>query len=301
MSSWLDGLDVATDGHRGDLLAPLTGASITRSIDADGSVNLSLDLRDPDRKLVGGPLLSRGARVDVDQGDGDLLAFELVAVKKRGRGLSTTWQDVASLALQRADQPEVTRPDSTEVNRFVGQLVREPRMDSPAFDPWDGRIGLVREPDPRLADDEGDDQLARAGDDDGEPESSWAALERIAGSCDPPRRRFSLGRIVVFASDPWLAEGRAVEAGGQDPHRWRESAGGVDKIDYDWDAGKQADSATVNVWVPDLKRITPSAPVKLDEPGDAAAGVWLVEKMTWNPFSTKATCTLTRPAALREG
>lgn len=304
MSSWLDGLTVRTDGHRGDLLDAVTSAEITRRIDGDGTTTLTLELRDPDGDLRGGPLLARGAQVDIDERQADvpfILPFELVAVDKRDRALSTTWQDSASLTLQRQAETEVTRPDASNVNRFVGQLVGEEPMTSPAFAPWNGHIGLVREPDARLGDDDDDDQLARTGnDDDGDPESSWAALERIAAACDPPRRRYSLGRIIIFASDAWLAEGHGVTAGGHQPHRWREGAGGVDKVDYQWDVGKKADKATVDVWVPDLTRITPSSPVRLDEPGDVADGLWLVEQIRWNPHSQRAKVTLTRPAELRE-
>lgn len=284
MTGGLPPLRAVTDGQEGELLAAVAGVTVTRKLSGQGTATVTLELRDPSRELVAGPLLAAGARVELAD-----LTWELVSVDRRGRGLSTVWQDLVSLTLQRQDDTEVTRPDTTDPRRFAASLIREGGVDA-QLEP--GRW--------RLDDDEDDEQLARTGDDDeGDPESSWDALERLGGMLDPTRVRYSLGDRVVMGSPSWLADGHALDPSGSDPFRWAEGRGGVDSLDYRWDVGKRADSATASVWVPNLDRVPPGAAVRLDEPGAASDGTWLVESVRWQPTTRRASVDLTRPAELR--
>lgn len=120
---------------------------------------------------------------------------------------------------------------------------------------------------------------------DGKREDTWAALGRLADEVH--WRRFVVGLTVYFVSDTTLLKQRTWFELDED------SVGIESPIDFDWDIGKQAASATFSVragqWA-----IPPGSIVKLKNMG-VANGKWIVETIRGSMFHKLATVTLTRP------
>lgn len=283
-------LTVRTGDGGGDLLPAVIDSELRWSAERDGKVELTVSLIDADGDRAASPLLQPDAWLELA---GVPLVLRNVRRQGRRRELRTIWQDATSLELSRVSESEVTAPDTSTVDRWVRQVVREVSL------PDGSTPSAIVEDGSRLADDEDQDQLFRGGDDDeGRDETSWDALGRLGDACDPPRQRFSTGVAVVFASVGWLADGQLEGAA---PFEWDDTV--ADRVDWEWDVGEPADSAVVHVWVDRLDAVRAGVPVRLRVPGPASDGVWLAEQVTVEqplakpPFETKVA--LTRPEGLR--
>lgn len=249
-----------------DLRQALTDGHVERSF--SGSATLQLSVRDPDRRLLRSQLLAGAAQATVDPVD-----FELAAVRKSGSQLTLTFEDTAVARLRSRKGLLVAKAGTVTRGGFAKRLLDDADVDSLVAPGARTRV-----------------QLSRGSDDDRE-EDSWTALRRLADDVD--WRCFSLGRIVVFAPDDWLFAGHTVRPGGAEPLNIREHAGGVGDIDFDADAGKPAQSASLQATVGRRWRLAPGTPVQLSDLG-RGDGRWLVESVNQPLFSSRARVQLTR-------
>lgn len=119
----------------------------------------------------------------------------------------------------------------------------------------------------------------------GKPEDSWACIGRLA---DEVRwRRFMRRGVLWYVSEDWLAKRRATLV------LSRRSAG-VQRIEYEADSGKRAQTATVTVLL-DYFTALPGDVVALRGLASVANGRYLVSSVRRSRFSPVATVELKRP------
>lgn len=125
---------------------------------------------------------------------------------------------------------------------------------------------------------------------DGKRESSWDALQRMADEVQ--WRCFVVGDLLYFVDDGTLFRGRP-RATLREPVEGEQGSPGVDKIDFDFDAGQLAAEATVTCRA-HLWDIPPGCVVVLDGLGPAD-GRWLVHTLSRDLFSPTGEVKLIRP------
>lgn len=249
--------------------AAITSASTIRQIDGPATVQLSVT--DPDYQLVHDRVLTDPPQVRVGGAP-----FQLVRVRVDQAGeLSCTFEGLDSLGLKRDKGLLVAR----EGTRYRYQFARR------LMDRADGvqatLIEARREP-ARV-------QLARGSEDDPD-ESSWKALKRLADEVG--WRFYSLGRIPVFASDDWLAEGRTIHPDGRQPWRIARDSDVVLDASFTVDVGQPVDEMTVEL-VAGTYQLAPGHPVETVGYGPAD-GQWLVERVDDDLYQPHAKVDLTR-------
>lgn len=239
----------------------VTGVSRDRAVDSAPQVTVTL--RDPQRRLVTSPLLQQVARLDVDG-----VAYRLVQARKSGSQLSLSFEDDMVAALRKATGYVDAAAGTTRRSEFVRRLL-------------DGAPATVeRSPESTKV------QLARGQEeeDDGEEESSWEAVGRLAE--DIGWRWFVDGGRGFFVPDEALRRDR-------DSRRWREHDGPVGAIDYDLDVRKPVDSASTTVRA-NPGTVNPGDPITVDGLGDADGG-WIVKSVREQAGSSEVSVDLTRP------
>ena len=223
------------------------------------ATQLRLSLADDRRELVRAGALQRSYTVMLDG-----LTFEITGYAKRGNALEVTMLSKGIVDLKRVKGPRSA--DGLDRTPFARSLVRsvryldfegEPSGESPR------RLGLK----------------AR--------ENGWHGLNRLAA--DRQWRCFEAEGTVFFGGDEWLA-------GLLPPIAITEDDDGIEWIDYELTRGDKASLATVTcraaMW--DLR---PGAPVYIEDLGESAEGLWLVDTIRRGLFSTTATVTLIRKVA----
>lgn len=116
-------------------------------------------------------------------------------------------------------------------------------------------------------------------------EDSWSAIGRILGEIG--------WRACVVRGTLYLAPDSFLISRARDAYDISESSKGVDNIDFDWDTGKPAATATMTVWA-GIHALAAGSPVNLSKMGPAD-GKWLVETIDRSPFTRLCTVTLVRP------
>lgn len=239
----------------------VVSASSAQTIEAASTLTLSL--HDAERRLLRSTLFA--SRVTARVGD---LLWELTKVRKDGDNLDVTFEDVGVADLRRQTGPRVAAPGTTTRSKFARRLVAD--VGYLTFEAPDTDTALV--------------QLARGSEQD-PGEDSWTALGRLAEEVG--WRRFIVDRTVFFGPDAWLFERTS------NPLVLRELTGGVDYIDFDFDARKQVVRSTVACRA-DRWKVPAGQRVRVDELG-AGAGDWLVASVNRpNLFSPAARIELVR-------
>lgn len=238
-------------------------AVLTRTI--EGASNIALTLGDVDYELIRSQLFNSRMAANLDG-----LVFELAGLNKAGTTLTLTVEDglVADLRRKRGPGP-VARAGTTTRTNFARRLVSEVK-----YAKFRGEPG----PATRVA-------ISRGGKHGGgKRENSWDALVRLAS--DRAWRCFVDEETVYFGSDAWLLGLRA-------PTVINERTEGVDRIDWDYDTGKQAQTATIACW---LKRwaAQPGWPVRIEGQGELTNGLYLVQTISRSLYSQQGTVNLVR-------
>ena len=256
---------VGTD-RTADVAAALTSAELVQSMEQ--APTLTLGLVDTDRVLLLSGLFSSRLTVTLDG-----VVFELVRIAKSGpSALTLTCEDAAVADLRKRTAHRKVAPGTTSRSAFARQLVSEV--------PW---IAFEGPPSPDVARVE----LARGKPDQvaGEaPQDTWAVLDEIATPIG--WRRFARANTVVFTSDQALLDAGPVAT-------LREHTGGVDGIDYEYDAGLPVATATVMAragrW-----SLSPGSAVEVAGQGPAD-GRWLVSEVRRSLYVVATTITLAQP------
>lgn len=239
-------------GSRMKIRDAVRDASYTRRI--DGASELQLSLHDPRREIMRDPDMFRhGAYVEL----GDL-RFDMVGRSQGDSTFDVTFEDAIAQQL-RSDDADLAVSGGTQTrSEFATRLAAGTG------------VSAVVEPDPsgeRV-------QFSRTGAEEGESESSWEALERLARDASRETgvewRRFSTGSQVFFASEPWLMEQ-------YEPAEIREGDRGIQRITWTIDGGRADQRAEVRAVV-DSWSVPPGLPVRLRNQGPAS-GEWLIEQI----------------------
>jgi hypothetical protein len=244
-----------------ELRAATKSARLLRTV--DGASTLTLGVHDGRRQLVDSATLKERTTVNLD---GRL--FELVQVKKTGSELTVEFEDAAVADLRRVARTAAVRAGTTTRVGYARRIVSAPG--------WLSLAGPAGPP-----------QRVPFSQDGDKAENGWQALDRLFVQ-DLAWWRFVDGKTVTVAPGPWLYARRS-------PLALREHTDGVDDINFDVDAGKPAQRATV-ICAATRWGVPLGCPVTLSRLG-AANGAWLVESIERSLFSTQATIGLTRVSA----
>ena len=247
----VDDLLVDGAGSRAKIRNALRAASYTRRI--DGGSELQLELHDPERRIMRDSELFRaGAFVELGR-----LRFDMVGYQQGDSTFTVLFEDAVVGRLRAADADVAVSGGKQRRSEFAARLLADAGVDS------------VVQPD-----DSEKVQFSRTGGEEGESESSWEALDRLAREASREDgvswRRFSTGWEVVFASDAWLMD--RYEA-----PRVRESTAGVVRINWTIDRGRERQRATVRTRA-EAWSVPPGRPVRLVNQGPAS-GFWLIEQI----------------------
>lgn len=260
----IDGLRLAGQEVSADVRQAMTSATVERTL--SGASTLSVDLRDPDRKIVTSRLLVARVAATIDKA-----VFDLVQVRKTGSGLSLTFED-AVVADLRKDKTKPGQPTpsakagTTTIDAFARRLVAgAPGAKLVAFG---GQKNL--------------DALMRGSSSD-RYEDSWTCLQRLAE--ERGWRCFTDRGTVYLGPETWLLSRQAKTP-------IYEHRNGVEDIDWDFDSGKRASRAEFTV-ASSRWSFGPGAPVTVHEQGLGSGG-WLVERTSRSLFSSQTRVTLLR-------
>jgi murein DD-endopeptidase MepM/ murein hydrolase activator NlpD len=265
--SGLQNLLLAGGAIRADVAKVIRDVTVERTI--EGVSTLTLEIHDDAGKLLKSGLLSERTTMSLDD-----YAFELVQVRKAGPGLTVVLEDLPVAALRRRSDPVKAAPGTSTHVDFSKRLVAEEAwLDfwAPVKAAGQARVELAR-------------GAPADGDEAEEREDSWVALGRLAD--ERGWRRFIKGKgTVAYVPETYLAA--------QDPsYRFKETTGGVDFIDFDFDTGKPV--ATVKVAVRASRWAVPvGATVEIVEMGPAN-GVWVVASISRSLFDLSAQVALTK-------
>lgn len=260
----IDGLRLAGLTLNADVRQALTSATVERTL--SGASTLSLDLRDPDRKIVTSRLFANRVAATVDKA-----VFDLVQVRKSGSSLSLVFEDavVADLRKDRTKPGQPTpsaKAGTTTIDAFARRLVAgAPGAKLAAYG---GQRNL--------------DALMRGSSSD-RYEDSWSCLQRLAE--ERGWRCFTDRGTVFLGPETWLLSRQPKTA-------LYEHRNGVEDVDWDFDSGKRAARADFRV-ASSRWQFGPGAPVTLHEQG-LGSGDWLVETVSRDLFRSVTDVTLVR-------
>lgn len=256
----------------------IVGGEIERT--TEGASTLTVTLHDPRNTLLQSGMFEYAIDTRLDS-----LFFRLVKVGKVADELTLTFED-REVALLRAKKGarKASRSKMTRAE-FALSLVREVRPRIPFVCPQlHERQPVAGTTDVRKTRKALPFQFQR-GTTDGKPENSWDCLQRLAREVGW-RCFLSAGSLYFVNDDDLLAEKVAMTL--------NEQSRGVVSIDFDLDAGKRSDEATLTAraarWA-----AAPGAVVKLTDLGPAN-GLWLVHDLRRGLYSPDAQITLRRAA-----
>jgi murein DD-endopeptidase MepM/ murein hydrolase activator NlpD len=247
-----------------DIREALTSASVDRTL--SGASTLSLDVHDPDRKLVTSRLFANRVAATIDKA-----VFDLVQVRKSRSILSLVFEDavVADLRKDRTKPGQPTpsaKAGTTTIDAFARRLVAgAPGAKLVAFG---GQKNL--------------DALMRGSSQD-RYEDSWTCLQRLAE--ERGWRCFTDRGTVYLGPETWLLTRQAKTV-------IREYQNGVEDIAWDFDSGKRASRASFRV-ASNRWQFGPGAPITVQEQG-LGSGDWLVEETSRSLFDSMTDVTLIR-------
>lgn len=261
------GYKAGMQGKAAELHQMVTDAELLRTI--DGAPTLTITVEDPDRMMVREQLLSYRSMFTLDR-----VAFELTQVKKTGDQFQLVFEDVRVAEMRRATTPRKVGPNTMSRVEFAYLLISElPRTDFVT---------------PPISLSVTHNELARGKEATGssvaQVEDTWKCLTRIFG--DVQWRFWTDGGKVFAAPDDYLVKlpsaGTVVEY-----------QAGVDQIDYDLDAGKRVQVATIQV-IAERWSLPIGARIDIGGVGPQV-GSWIVTEVRRSLFSKRATVKASLP------
>ena len=249
-----------------DVVSIVTDVSVNYTI--EGASTLTVAMHDDKNHMLQSGIFSARVTAQVDEFSG-----ELVQVRKTGTSITATFEELPIAALRRHDAPKKIAANTMTHVEFARSLVRE--------EPWiTFKTAPIAQPKAKV-------ELARgqvATDNaEAQREDTWAALGRIAD--ERGWRRFVRNDQVWYVPETWLLE-QGVDA------TIRENTGGVSEIDFDFDIGKRAATASVKAMT--TRWSVPIGTVIAIADMGPANGKWLVTGISRSLFSHGTTVTLTR-------
>lgn len=238
-----DRIRLAGEKVHGELIDAVTDVMLERRIDQASTFKMFV--RDPEHQFIRSRLLSQRSICRLDDS-----SYELVGVLKDGAALTLTFEAAGIADLRRKKGRKKVKAGTMTRTEFARSLVDEARWLK-----FRGERGEIS----KMA-------LMRGGKRDPD-ETSWECLRRLAA--ERAWRCFENEGTVYFGSDEWLLDVNRVEV-------VRPSMEGILEIDFDYDAGKRAERATITCRAP-AWTIRPGFPVGIEEMGPLVQGKWLVE------------------------
>lgn len=117
-------------------------------------------------------------------------------------------------------------------------------------------------------------------------EDYWTAIKRLADEVN--WRAFVVGETFYFTAEPSLLQGKR-------QMNVRDDTPGIDQVDWQIDAGKRADTATINGRIRNWSA-PPGTVAILDESHGPARGRWIVSEIEGRLTNEDVTITLKRPS-----
>jgi cell wall-associated NlpC family hydrolase len=258
--------------HHADLLSALTECSVRQTITGASTVNITL--ADAKRSLVTSAALTTRSRLVLDQA-----GYALVSVSKSGARVTLTFEDDAVAELRTHTGTRKAAAGTTTRAGFVTALVREVPDLRVVVAPGSSK-NLVE-----LSRGSGSSVTSQAAREKKDREDTWTAAGRIMGEIG--WRVFCYRGTVYVAPDSWLIAHNGT------PFVLSPGSEGVHDIDFQWDTGKPAATATITADA-GFRDLAPGTPITLQHMG-VANGSWLVETIERTTYSKKVTVTAIRP------
>jgi hypothetical protein len=265
-----------------DIAAALTDANVSESI--EGATTLTLEIADVNLTILRSGLLSQRITVQVDE-----LGFEMAQVRKTGRTIECTFEDIAVAALRRHDSPLKVEAGTTTHVEFARRLVREEPWIKFVVPPWvpvERTKAEIARGSPAETKTTGEGTVNEKTTTTAEErEDTWTALGRIAD--DRGWRRFMRRGELWYTPETFLALAPA-------EYRVTESSkAGVDSVDFDVDTGKPIAEGTITAragrW-----QIPVGTVIECYDLGPAN-GKWLVASVDHNLFDLPSTIKIVKP------
>lgn len=257
---YVDDLRLQGRKFEADVEEAILIADLERTIDGASTVRLTIN--DEDRRISQSNLFNRRVSITLDT-----LPFELVQVAKQGDQLGLVFESGGVADLRRKDGFRAARKKTTTRTKFARTLVNE--VKHLKFVGEEGERNLVA--------------LVRGGKDN-PGENSWDCIQRLAA--DRQWRAFEADGTVFFGSDDWLG-GRGT------PVTIQEHKNGVEDVNWEWDNGKRAESASFNC-IAGRWESEPGHAVRIKDQSSITDGIWLIESISRSLFDDLATINLTR-------
>jgi cell wall-associated NlpC family hydrolase len=250
--------------HYADLAGAITELSVRQTV--TGASTVDVTVADAKRSLVTSAALTSRSRLVLDNA-----GYALVSVSKSGARVTLTFEDDAVAELRAHKGARKAKPGTTTRAGFVTTLIREVP---------DLRVVVAPGSSKNLV------ELSRGSGSSGDSkEDTWTAAGRIMGEIG--WRVYAYRGTVYVAPDSWLI------AHNGKPYVLSPDSKGVHDIDFSWDTGKPAATATITADA-GFHDLAPGSPVTLQKLGPAN-GSWLVETIERSTYSKKVTVSAIRP------
>jgi cell wall-associated NlpC family hydrolase len=265
----LNGQDVAK--HYTDLAGALADPGVSVRQTVTGASTVDITLADAKRTLLTSAALTTRSRLVLDNA-----GYTLVSVGKSGARVNLTFEDDAVALLRTHTGTRKAAAGTTTRAGFVTTLIREVP---------DLRVVVAPGSSKNLV------ELSRGSGAAGSvaasesKEDTWTAAGRIMGEIG--WRVFCYRGTVTIAPDSWLI------AHNGKPFVMSPDTKGVHDIDFQWDTGKPAATATITADA-GFRDLAPGTPVTLQHMGPAN-GSWLVETIERTAASKTVTVSAVRP------
>lgn len=248
-------LRLTSSAGRLDLDAAHTDVATAWSMSSAPTMDVTV--HDAARKIVNSAVLDEPTDCHLDG-----TVWRLAGVSKSGDQVTLTFEHRWAVALRSQEGELAASAGALDRPRFVRRLANDASVpvDVVGAGGGDG------------------EQLAR-----GDGESSWTAIGRLASEAG--WRGFLTPDGLVFADDDTLI-------GRRKPVALREFAGGVGHVDFDVDAGKPADTVSLQVRT-DRGALQPGLPVTVGGLRPLR-GVWLIASVSRSRYSTATDLDLVR-------
>lgn len=252
--------------HYADLTGALTDCTVRQTV--TGASTVTVTLADAKRSLVTSAALTSQSRIVLDNA-----GYTLVSVSKSGARVTLTFEDDAVAELRTHKGTRKAAPGTTTRAGFVTTLIREVPDLRVVVAPGEPRNRV------ELARGSGSTAVGES------KEDTWAAAGRIMG--EVAWRVFCYRGVITIAPDEWLIAHNGT------PYVLSPDSKGVHDIDFQWDTGKPAATATITADA-GFHDLAPGSPITLQKMG-IADGSWLVETIERSTYSKQVTVSAIRP------
>lgn len=304
----LDELTINGQGRRAHakLMDAVTAVTMTETI--TGASTVTVTVEDIDRKLLRSELLHSTTKLVLDNA-----GFALCKVSKSGSSLTLTFEDIAIVALRKRKTFRKVAAGTMSRAEFVRLMVKEEgwihfvdvpgptakvelsrgrqakkSSGSTGTDGFQASAlggGLTDTPGaPETTDSKPSSGGKKTKKEKNAEENSWDAATRIMGEIQ--WRVFARRATIYVVPDSYLLDQGT-------SYQLTESSSGIDDIDYDWDIGKPAATASMTVRA-GKRDLYAGSVVSLKDMG-VGDGKWIVEEIARSPFSKTAQVRLLRP------